>query len=537
MAQHPVSAPDAGSVPAPPPAAASAKDVEKAFLLSLERQFAAQRSPAAVSGAVTVVFGPPAAAALGEPARHPPFFGYHVVDTAKVDLSLADRLQRCYANGTIGSVDGCSPVTLVPYALATSGYCQVQCNTLRLSNVRVRGVVDGSSVTEPLYCGDFSVKFSDCINGVRHEKLFGFISKEVSNIIFSEVFFTSVLGYVLVECRDPLAAASILPTWAAPHAGVLCTGNRFLLKRLADGTVVALELTAAGDMKYKCLLSVPPEHADHRFFKQLCATPPDYAAISQLPSHPLTPVERQRLEASIGMITAEPSVPDRTALERLARETIAAHDAGADYGLVSAALCFHGADLVSNGALDLPDGLLPKRVCSRCEREDCAAGLACARPCALCDAPHGHEDCCLRRDCADATIERFLPQDDQPATINCDGAVQAVYATAVDTEVPTAVSGAPAPAVPQADLDLLARVQPELLQCLSNLAAEHKPCTPEGLPLSVVFPDLALSERLELCRLYERAWGQHHGRTTRKAAKADFAALCRTCASEFPSRT
>jgi hypothetical protein len=91
--------------------------------------------------------------------------------------------------------------------------------------------------------------------------------------------------------------------------------------------------------------------------------------------------------------------------------------------------------------------------------------------------------------------------------------------------------------VPQADLDLLARVQPELLQCLSNLAAEHKPCTPEGLPLSVVFPDLALSERLELCRLYERAWGQHHGRTTRKAAKADFAALCRTCASEFPSRT
>jgi hypothetical protein len=235
------------------------------------------------------------------------------------------------------------------------------------------------------------------------------------------------------------------------------------------------------------------------------------------------------------MITAEPSVPDRTALERLARETIAAHDAGADYGLVSAALCFHGTDLVSNGALDLPDGLLPKRVCSRCEREDCAAGLTCARPCALCDAPHGHEDCCLRRDCADATIERFLPQDDQPATIDCDGDVQAVYATAVDTAVPASVSGGPAPAVPQADLDLLARVQPDLLRTLS--ANGLQPCTPEGLSLSVVFPDLALSERLELCRLYERAWGQHHGRTIRKTAKADFVALCTKCASEFPSRT
>ena len=544
MAQHPVSAPSAGSVSAPPPAAASTKAVDKAFLAALERQFAAQRSQAAVSGAVTVVFGLPAAAALGEPARHPPFFGYHVVDTAKVDLSLADRLQRCYATGTIASVDGCSPVTLVPYGLATSGYCQVQCSTLRLSNVRVRGVVDDSSVTEPLYCGDFSVKFSDRINGVRHEKLFGFISKEVSNIIFSEVLFTSVLGYALVECRDPLAAASILPSWAVSHADVLCTGNRFLLKRLADGTVVALELTAAGDMKYKCLLSVPPEHADYRFFKQLCATPPDYAAISQLPSHPLTPIERQRLEASIGMITAAPcgvgsvaAVPDRTALEHLARETIAAHDAGADYGLMSAALCFQGADLVSQGALDLPDGLLPKRVCSRCEREGCAAGLACTRPCALCDAPHGHEDCCLRRDCADATIERFLPQDDQPAAVDCGGGVQAVYAAAVDTEAPTSVSGAPAPAVPQADLDLLARVQPDLLQCLSNLPDEHKPCTPAGLPLSVVFPDLALSERLELCRLYERTTGRRHNRTVRNAAKADFAALCTKGASEFPSRT
>jgi hypothetical protein len=165
-------------------------------------------------------------------------------------------------------------------------------------------------------------------------------------------------------------------------------------------------------------------------------------------------------------------------------------------------------------------------------------GLACTRPCALCDAPHGHEDCCLRRDCADATIERFLPQDDQPATVvGCDGGIQAVYAAAVDTAVPTSVSGAPAPAVPQADLDLLARVQPDLLRCLSNLADELQPCTPEGLSFSVVYPDLALSERLELCRLYERAWGQHHGRTIRNAAKADFVALCRKCASEFPPRT
>ena len=298
-------------------------------------------------------------------------------------------------------------------------------------------------------------------------------------------------------------------------------------------------------MKYKCLLSVPPGHADYRFFQQLCATPPDYAAISQLPSHPLTPIERQRLEASIGMIAAEPcgvgsiaAVPDRTALEHLARETITAHDAGADYGLVSAALCFQGADLVSHGALDLPDGLLPRRVCSRCEREGCAAGLACTHPCALCDAPRGHEDCCLRRDCADATIERFLPQDDQPATVvDCDGGIQAVYTAAVDTEVPTSVSGAPAQAVPQADLDLLARVQPSLLQSLSCLADELKPCTPEGLPLSVVFPDLALSDRLELCRLYDRTTDRRHNRTLRTAAKADFAALCRKCASEFPSRT
>ena len=91
--------------------------------------------------------------------------------------------------------------------------------------------------------------------------------------------------------------------------------------------------------------------------------------------------------------------------------------------------------------------------------------------------------------------------------------------------------------MPQADLDLLARVQPDLLRCLSNLADELQPCTPEGLSFSVVYPDLALSERLELCRLYERAWGQHHGRTIRNAAKADFVALCRKCASEFPPRT
>jgi hypothetical protein len=77
--------------------------------------------------------------------------------------------------------------------------------------------------------------------------------------------------------------------------------------------------------------------------------------------------------------------------------------------------------------------------------------------------PHGHEGCCLRRDCADATIERFLPQDDQPATVDCDGGIQAAYAAAIDTQAPPSVSGAPAPAVPQADLDLLARVQPGML--------------------------------------------------------------------------
>ena len=53
----------------------------------------------------------------------------------------------------------------------------------------------------------------------------------------------------------------------------------------------------------------------------------------------------------------------------------------------------------------------------------------------------------------------------------------------------------------------------------------------------MVFPDLALSERLELCRLYERTTGRRHNRTVRNAAKADFAALCTKCASEFPSRT
>ena len=53
----------------------------------------------------------------------------------------------------------------------------------------------------------------------------------------------------------------------------------------------------------------------------------------------------------------------------------------------------------------------------------------------------------------------------------------------------------------------------------------------------MVFPDLALSERLELCRLYERTTDRRHHRTVRNAAKSDFAALCTKCASEFPSRT
>ena len=57
----------------------------------------------------------------------------------------------------------------------------------------------------------------------------------------------------------------------------------------------------------------------------------------------------------------------------------------------------------------------------------------------------------------------------------------------------------------------------------------------------MVFPDLALSERLELCRLYERTYerttDRRHHRTVRNAAKSDFAALCTKCASEFPSRT
>jgi hypothetical protein len=112
--------------------------------------------------------------------------------------------------------------------------------------------------------------------------------------------------------------------------------------------------------------------------------------------------------------------------------------------------------------------------------------------------------------------------------------VQAVYPAGVAPSAAAEVSGA-VPTLPKADLELLQRVTPGLLFHLSQV--KNLPRTSDGVPLQIIFDDLPLQQRLELCRLFDRAQDLKHGSTIRDSARAAFVELCHKCVSGFSADT
>ena len=208
-----------------------------------------------------------------------------------------------------------------------------------------------------------------------------------------------------------------------------------------------------------------------------------------------------------------------------------AHRAGTDE-LSVAALTLGQSGLASTSDLSLPEDLVPSVVCSRCELRDCRAD-SCPRPCRLCDSAQGHEPSCLRLDFHEPTIQRFAssaePIDESPLI-----GVQAVYPAGVAPTAAPEVSGA-VPALPPADLELLRRVTPSLLFNLSHV--KNLPRTSDGVPLQIIFDDLPVQQRLELCRLFERSQDLKHGSTIRDSARTALGELLRKCVSGFSAST
>ena len=228
-----------------------------------------------------------------------------------------------------------------------------------------------------------------------------------------------------------------------------------------------------------------------------------------------------------------PAGSHATALQQLAAETAEAHGAGADE-LSLAALVLDQSGLSSVSDLRVPDGLLPTVVCSRCERPGCRADM-CQQPCRLCDSAQGHESSCLRFDFQDGTITRFSSTADD-AEISSSIGVQAVYpSTGPPADAPQVSGAAVAPALSTEDLALLQRVRPDLLDHLSHVPG--MPCTANGTPMRLVFDELPLGARFELCRLFDRGRDTRHGSTVRDGAQSAFRKLCEVAAANFNAST
>jgi hypothetical protein len=72
----------------------------------------------------------------------------------------------------------------------------------------------------------------------------------------------------------------------------------------------------------------------------------------------------------------------------------------------------------------------------------------------------------------------------------------------------------------------------EFLSC-----ARSVPCTSNGTPLRLVFDELPLGERFEICRLFDRGRDDRLGSADQASAQSAFAKLCKVVAAGFTART
>ncbi len=110
-----------------------------------------------------------------------------------------------------------------------------------------------------------------------------------------------------------------------------------------------------------------------------------------------------------------------------------------------------------------------------------------------------------------------------------------MYPSAAPADAPEVSGAAAAPALSTEDLALLRRVRPLLLKQLSRV--NSVPRTANGTPLQLVFDELPLGQRFELCRLFDRAHDLRHGSTIRDSAQAAFGKLCQVVAAGFNAST
>ena len=532
---------EAGAPSAPPPSTdrQSQHAVDMAYVASLAEQFARHSRTV---GAV-FVFG--TNLPMGTVPRSPPYLGSTIIEvgmsTAATNSSLVNRAMHA---GDFYMIDGGSPLNIIPTRHALRGCTMLRRNSLQLSGVRVRGFLPDSAVTEPLLCGELSLKLYESLTGgIREEKVFVFFSDQIEFDLYSELYWTRALGYSLLECSDP----EHLPAWTRSYAAKFASGNRFLVKRTSSG-YVALEHTPAGDQKYTGMYSISPQNPNHDLFRQLCVTYETCDSISKLPCKTVS-LDRQRAFYAAASTDAcpdsvsvssvlfpamdPPAGSHATALQQLAAQTAEAHRAGADE-LSLAALVLDQSGLSSVSDLRVPDGLQPAVVCSRCERPGCRADI-CQQPCRLCDRAQGHEPSCLRFDFHDGTITRFSSTADD-VEISSSIGIQAVYPSmGPPADAPKVSGAAVAPALSPEDLALLQRVRPDLLDHLCHI--KSMPCTANGTPLRLVFDELPLGERFELCRLFDRGRDNRHGSTIRDSAQSSFRKLCKVVTANFNAST
>ena len=510
-----------------------------AYVAALEDQFARH---AKTVGAVFVF---DTDLPVGAIPRSPPYLGSTIIEVnmsaAETNSSLVSRAMR---TGDFYMLDSGSPLNIIPTSHALRGCTMLRRNSLQLSGIRVRGFLPDSAVTEPLLCGELSLKLYESLTGgIREEKVFVFFSDQIEFDLYSELYWTRTLGYSLLECRDP----EHLPAWTRSYAAKFASGNRFLVKRTSSG-YVALEHTPAGDQKYTGMYSISPQNPNHDLFRQLCVTYETCDSISKLPCKTVS-LDRQRAfyaaastDACLGSVSVSsvlfpamdpPAGFHATALQQLAAQTAEAHRAGADE-LSLAALVLDQSGLSSVSDLRVPDGLQPAVVCSRCERPGCRADI-CQQPCRLCDRAQGHEPSCLRFDFHDGTITRFSSTADD-VEISSSIGIQAVYPSmGPPADAPKVSGAAVAPALSPEDLALLQRVRPDLLDHLCHI--KSMPCTANGTPLRLVFDELPLGERFELCRLFDRGRDNRHGSTIRDSAQSSFRKLCKVVTANFNAST
>jgi hypothetical protein len=293
------------------------------------------------------------------------------------------------------------------------------------------------------------------------------------------------------------------------------------------------------------MYSISPTNPHYDLFRQLCSEYDPCDSLDALPCQTVSidqerafyaaasaDTRRNSVSVSSIMFPVDPPADSQSSfLQQLAAETATAHRAGADE-LSLAALMLDDSGLSSVSDLRVPDGLVPTVVCSRCERSGCRADV-CKQPCRLCDSARGHEQSCLRVGFTDPTITRFASTAEEDlSTLG----IQAVYPLAVPAAPAPEVSGAAAaPALSTEDLELLQRVRPALMEFLS--CARSVPCTSNGTPLRLVFDELPLGERFEICRLFDRGRDDRLGSADQASAQSAFAKLCKVVAAGFTART